>query len=86
MLTASTEQSEDIICEGSAISCLERLLDLLKISLYSKSAANLEQLLSLLEIVASPLSLLPKEDQEIDQKEDRRHDSEINRALGQPKI
>jgi len=66
MLTASTEQSEDVVCEGSTISCLERLLDLLEISLYSKSAANLEQLLSLLEIVASPLSLLPKEDQEVD--------------------
>ena len=66
MLAASTERSEDIVCEGSTISCLERLLDLLEISLYSKSAANLEQLLSLLEIVASPLSLLPKEDQEVD--------------------
>jgi hypothetical protein len=66
MLAASTEQSEDVVCEGSSVSCFERLLDLLEISLYSKSAANLEQLLSLLEIVASPLSLLPKEDQEID--------------------
>ena len=64
MLAASAEHSED--CEGSTVSCLERLLDLLEISLYSKSATNLEQLLSLLEIVASPLSLLPKEDQEID--------------------
>lgn len=66
VLTASTEQSECIVCDGSTNSCFERLVDLLQISLYSKSAANLEQLLSLLEIVASPLSLLPKEDQEVD--------------------
>jgi hypothetical protein len=68
MLAAPAEQREDkdILCQGSSVSCFERLLDLLEISLYSKSAANLEQLLSLLEIVASPLSLLPKEDQEID--------------------
>ena len=66
VLTASTEQNEGIVCESSTNSCFERLVDLLEISLYSKSAANLEQLLSLLEIVASPLSLLPKEDQEVD--------------------
>ena len=47
-------------------SCLENLLDLFEVDQYSKSAVNLEQLLSLLEIVVAPLSLLPKEDQEID--------------------
>jgi hypothetical protein len=48
------------------ISCLEQLLDLLDKSLYSRSATNLEQLLTLLEIAVTPLSLLPKDDQEID--------------------
>jgi len=38
----------------------ESLLDLLKHSRYSKSSANLEQLLNLLEVVVSPLSNLPK--------------------------
>ena len=66
MLAASAEQGEDINPESVSVSCFDRLLDLLGISLYSKSAANLEQLLGLLDIVASPLSLLPKEDQEID--------------------
>lgn len=65
MLAVSPEQGDNVICE-SRTSCMERLLDLLSIHLYSKSAANLEQLLSLLEVVASPLSLLPKEDQEVD--------------------
>jgi E3 ubiquitin-protein ligase HUWE1 len=38
----------------------ESLLDLLEKPRYSKSSANLEQLLNLLEIVVSPLSHLPK--------------------------
>ena len=66
MLVPSKGQTDDIGGEGGIPSCLERLLDLLEMSLYSQSATNLEQLLSLLEIVASPLSLLPKEDLEVD--------------------
>lgn len=41
--------------------CLDKLLDLLELNQYSESASNLEQLLGLLEIVAGPLSLLPKD-------------------------
>mmetsp|Transcript_18279 Transcript_18279/g.44004 ORF Transcript_18279/g.44004 Transcript_18279/m.44004 type:complete len:2525 (-) Transcript_18279:72-7646(-) len=53
-------------------SCLEKLLDLLEMNQYSQSASNLEQLLSLLEIVVAPMSLLPKDDQaEIDLNPDR---------------
>jgi hypothetical protein len=47
-------------------SCLDKLLDLLELNQYSQSASNLEQLFSLLEIVVAPMSLLPKEDQEVD--------------------
>ena len=55
----------------SRTTCLDRLLDLFKISLYTKSTKNLEQLLSLLEMVVSPLSLLPKDDVEIDLSSER---------------
>jgi len=50
----------------------ESLLDLLEKSRYSKSSANLEQLLNLLEFVVSPLSHIPKigeEDLEVSQKD-----------------
>jgi len=50
----------------------ESLLDLLQRSRYSKSSANLEQLLNLLEFVVSPLSHIPKlgeEDLQVSQKE-----------------
>lgn len=50
----------------------ERLLDLLEKPRYSKSSANLEQLLTLLESAVSPLSYLSKhgeEDAEISQRE-----------------
>lgn len=55
----------------SHTTCLDRLLELLKISLYTKSTKNLEQLLSLLEMVVSPLSLLPKDDVEVDLSSER---------------
>jgi len=41
---------------------------LLSRPLYSKSAINLEQTLSLLENVVGPLSVLPKDREEIDTK------------------
>jgi len=41
--------------ERPSNSCLENLLDLFEVDQYSKSAVNLEQLLSLLEIVVSAL-------------------------------
>ena len=47
-------------------SCFEKLLDLLDLNQYKQSASNLEQLFGLLEIVAAPMSLLPKDDQEVD--------------------
>ena len=47
-------------------SCLDKLLDLLELNQYSQSASNLEQLFGLLEIVVAPMSLLPKDDQEVD--------------------
>lgn len=52
-------------CESS-MSCFDKLLDLLEMDQYSQSASNLEQLLGLLEIVVAPMSLLPKDEQEID--------------------
>ncbi len=48
------------------VSRLDKLLDLLELNQYSESASNLEQLLGLLEVVVGPLSLLPKDDQEIE--------------------
>ena len=50
----------------------DKLLDLLEKPRYSKSSANLEQLLNLIEIMVSPLSLLPKigeEEHEISQRD-----------------
>jgi len=44
-----------------ALSLFERLLDLLEKPLYSKSASNLEQLLTMLEGIVAPLSHLPKD-------------------------
>jgi hypothetical protein len=55
-----------IYSESERLTSLDRLLDLLRTNLYSKSAKNLEQLLCLLETVVHPLSLLPKEDGEVD--------------------
>ena len=52
--------------------CFEKLLDLLEKPRYSKSSANLEQLLILLELAVSPLSHLSKhgeDDIEVSQKE-----------------
>jgi len=46
--------------ENKTITGFESLLDLLEKTRYSKSSANLEQLLNLLEIVVSPLSHIPK--------------------------
>eukprot|EP00934_Nitzschia_sp_Nitz4_P006861 Nitzschia sp. Nitz4//scaffold116_size91068//11601//24470//NITZ4_004949-RA/size91068-processed-gene-0.22-mRNA-1//1//CDS//3329533551//6851//frame0 len=58
--------------DGSTTTGFERLIDLLQNPMYSKSSANLEQLLVLLESAVSPLSHLPKhgdEDMEISQSE-----------------
>ncbi|KAL7543885.1 hypothetical protein ACHAXR_013277 [Thalassiosira sp. AJA248-18] len=57
---------DDAVDAGTHASCLENLLDLIGTDQYAKSATSLEQLLALLEIVVAPLSLLPKDDQEID--------------------
>merc|ERR1719356_236603 len=56
----SDSGEEDTVCE--------KLLDLLR---YTTTSANLEQLLGLLETVLAPLSLLPKEDQEVDLSSER---------------
>jgi E3 ubiquitin-protein ligase HUWE1 len=50
--------------QSQAPTGFESLLDLLEKPRYSKSSANLEQLLNLLELVVSPLSHLPKHDEE----------------------
>eukprot|EP00804_Cyclotella_cryptica_P030429 CCRYP_008520-RB/>CCRYP_008520-RB protein AED:0.03 eAED:0.03 QI:213/1/1/1/1/1/14/495/4469 len=60
-----------IYSESDSLTCLDRLLDLLKMNLYLKSAKNLEQLLCLLETVVHPLSLLPNDDSEIDLSPER---------------
>jgi E3 ubiquitin-protein ligase HUWE1 len=44
---------------------MERLIDLIEKDHYSQSAASLDQLLSLLEMVVAPLSLLPKDNQDV---------------------
>lgn len=53
-------------------SCFDELLDLLEKPMYSRSSANLDQLLTLLESVVSPLSQIPRhgdEEIEIPQKD-----------------
>jgi hypothetical protein len=52
--------------------CFDKLLDLLEKPRYVKSSTNLEQLLNLIEIMVSPLSLLPKpgdEEHEISERD-----------------
>jgi len=56
--------------DGEDAAC-NRLLDLLGTPHYFTSSSNLEQLLSLLEIVLSPLSQLPSKDVEVDLTTDR---------------
>lgn len=70
MLSNKAEDIEEE-CTSNDPSCLEKLLDLLEMRTYSESATNLEQLLSLLEIVVAPMSLLPKDNQDVDLSADR---------------
>ncbi|KAL9185952.1 hypothetical protein ACHAXT_003729 [Thalassiosira profunda] len=49
---------------GSQTTCFDKLIDLMGNEQFSQSASSLEQLLSVLEIVVAPLSLLPKDGQE----------------------
>jgi len=49
----------------SKATCFERLLDLLDMPLYSKSSTNLELLLSLLESIVAPLSLLTSDSEQV---------------------
>lgn len=44
--------------------CFDQLLDLLSKPMFARSSANLDHLLTLLEVVVSPLSQLPKPDEE----------------------
>jgi E3 ubiquitin-protein ligase HUWE1 len=46
--------------DGTMSTCFEQFLDLLDKPMYSRSSSNLDQLLSLLEAAASPLSQIPK--------------------------
>jgi hypothetical protein len=62
----NTEDGVDESNRPTDASRLDKLLDLLELNQYSESASNLEQLLGLLELVVGPLSLLPKDDQEIE--------------------
>lgn len=57
--------------EGENATCLDRLLDMFKMGLYTKSSKNLEQLLALTETVVHPLSVLPKEGVEVDVASER---------------
>ena len=65
MLSSSDDCDCDLGETLSKSTPMERLLDLLEMNLYSKSAANLEQLLSLLENVVAPLSFLPKDSEQV---------------------
>ena len=49
---------------GSQTTSFDKLIDLMGNEQFSQSASSLEQLLSVLEIVVAPLSLLPKDGQE----------------------
>eukprot|EP00571_Detonula_confervacea_P003423 CAMPEP_0172329052 /NCGR_PEP_ID=MMETSP1058-20130122/60671_1 /TAXON_ID=83371 /ORGANISM="Detonula confervacea, Strain CCMP 353" /LENGTH=4507 /DNA_ID=CAMNT_0013046199 /DNA_START=90 /DNA_END=13614 /DNA_ORIENTATION=- len=61
-----------MLCNSDdSTSCLEKLLGLLEMNQYQSSASNLEQLLGLLEIVVAPMSLLPKDEQDVDLSADR---------------
>lgn len=51
--------------EDNSPTAFDRLLDLLEKPRYTKSSANLEQLLVLLEVAVSPLSNLPKHGEEV---------------------
>jgi hypothetical protein len=60
---SSPRMAFSMLCNAEgAPSCLDGLLDLIHTEQYSQSATSLEQLLSLMEMVVAPLSLLPKED------------------------
>jgi len=61
MLISDVYQMGESNVTVQAESCLDRLLDLISMPLYSKSSTNLEQLLNLLESVVAPLSTLPKD-------------------------
>ena len=66
LISSSGPETKD--CEEAACN---RLLDLLGVPHYITSSSNLEQLLSLLETVLSPLSQLPNKDVEVDLTADR---------------
>jgi E3 ubiquitin-protein ligase HUWE1 len=75
--------------ENKSPTGFESLLDLLEKSRYSKSSANLEQLLNLLEVVVSPLSHIPKigeEDLEIPQKDIDEAASQGKELLDVPRV
>ena len=67
---SSPRVTVSMIQSDQGLTCLDRLLDLFKTRLYT-TPKNLQDLLTLLETVVSPLSLLPKDDGEIDLSSDR---------------
>lgn len=72
MLVGEGAEHAQTIAPGNSPSCFEELLFLLEKPHFSKSSANLEQLLSLLEAAVSPLSYISRDsddDHEISQRE-----------------
>ena len=67
---ASSRILISMIQSNEGLTGLDRLLDLFKTSLYT-TPKNLKDILTLLETVVSPLSLLPKDDVEIDLSSER---------------
>jgi E3 ubiquitin-protein ligase HUWE1 len=72
LATLVNEIASDVTTDGNQSTCFEKMIDLLEKPRYSKSSANLEQLLILLESAVSPLSNLSKhgdDDMEVTQKD-----------------
>ena len=72
LATLVNEIASNAMDDGNQSTCFEKMLDLLEKPRYSKSSANLEQLLILLESAVSPLSNLSKhgdDDMEVSQKD-----------------
>jgi hypothetical protein len=63
-LDTLTNSCVGVNAEKEEISCFEQMLDLLSKPRYAKSSTNLEHLLTMLEVLISPLSSLPSPEDE----------------------
>ena len=68
--------------DGAAGTSFEQLLDLLDKPKFTRSSANLDHLLSLIEVIVSPLSELPK----LGQEDAELSESEVNAAAAAGKV